>query len=1015
MIPITYQASQRPLLHVTAVSSQQAFTQADYGRLIAARPQAVITESVWRNDQLDVQFAILTRDSSVDRIQVSLKALSFNPQINTTATPDDKEAIPVDRVQEWFKIYMVKEVDAYAGFPGHGSPTRPLPIGNRRKAAEVLVESDTMQHLPAKHLQAVWLQAHIPEEVPAGQYQATLAVVAETQATQETQTITINFEVLDAVLADPRTFKNTFDIELWQNPYAVAEYYEVEPFSEEHFAILKPHMQKYQSIGGNAITTTIVEEAWNGQTYSKHETKFPSMVKWTKTTDNTYQFDYTDFDKWVSFNRNLGLGQKIVCYTMAPWTNQVVYYDQATQQQQAYTIDVNDDHYATIWTAFLEDFMAHTLQKGWKDAIQIGIDERGFDPKIFEVVEAVTDSEGKPFKVAGAMDSIVSKRHFNKHITDLSVGTIPIKESTDIFKDIIEERKQLNLKTSVYSCTGHSPGNFSLNAPAESYWTIIFAYAAGAQGFLRWAYDSWVEDPLRDTTHNAFEAGDTFLIFPSEKGTPNPQPQSSLRLEKLAQGVRDVNKLLQLAQSNPATEVAVGYLLEGVKRDYPSEGYYLTATSKQAIISDMETFRINIHALTKQALSEGNVIDPRQDASQWEEAPLAIPDYLLPDAYVSTIDKPTDPDHSYLGQPDMIALPDEQQLLVTYPIGHGAGPIVLQKSLDGGESWERQKTPASWAISYETPTLYRLDFTDGSCKLVLISGRPNWKGNTVGGWQMSVSDDLGESWTEFETYHPLYKGQDHWTIVPMASLVQVLDADQAPTDRWLGVYHDYNFVNYATYLTFDAATGQPQWSEPVPYLQDYRQLEAEYQICEVGLFRSPDQKTISALGRTQSHRHSSVVFHSHDEGVSWSEPQELPLELWGERHKAKYDPVSGRLLITFRQMIQLKHTDPAIIETDWLAGDWMLWVGTYQDILALTPGEYRITLIEDWTMSRRAGDTGYAGFVTQSDGTLILASYGHWDKTVSQAHVNDTLGDLCYIKQVKFKLADIERNFNKGE
>jgi hypothetical protein len=27
-------------------------------------------------------------------------------------------------------------------------------------------------------------------------------------------------------------------------------------------------------------------------------------------------------------------------------------------------------------------------------------------------------------------------------------------------------------------------------------------------GFLRWAYDAWVADPLNDTTHNAFEAGD---------------------------------------------------------------------------------------------------------------------------------------------------------------------------------------------------------------------------------------------------------------------------------------------------------------------------------------------------------------------------------------------------------------------------------------------------------------------------------------------------------------------------
>ena len=81
-----------------------------------------------------------------------------------------------------------------------------------------------------------------------------------TDAQKLTFTYTLN--VASPVLPNATEFKDGFDIELWQNPYASAEYYDVTPFSEAHFAILTPIMEKYRDIGGHAITTTIAEDAW---------------------------------------------------------------------------------------------------------------------------------------------------------------------------------------------------------------------------------------------------------------------------------------------------------------------------------------------------------------------------------------------------------------------------------------------------------------------------------------------------------------------------------------------------------------------------------------------------------------------------------------------------------------------------------------------------------------------------------------------------------------------------------
>lgn len=386
-----------------------------------------------------------------------------------------------------------------------------------------------------------------------------------------------------------------------------------------------------------------------------------------------------------------------------------------------------------------------------------------------------------------------------------------------------------------------------------------------------------------------------------------------------------------------------------------------------------------------------------------------IPQYKLPEESLSVIEKSPGTDRQYLGQPDMIMLDDEETLMTVYPIGHGAGPIVMQVSKDGGKTWrEKTDTPHSWRESLETPTIYKLRFRSGRTKLLLISGRPNWHGNERGGWQTSISDDHGVTWSEFQTIHStLRTGSENWTTVAMASLIQLKDANGEWIDQWMGVYHNEQFINYQTFLTFDAE-GNAQWSEPKPYLKEHRDKESEYKICEVGLFRSPDGNTITALGRAQSHQHESAIFHSTDEGRTWTEPLPAHPSIRGERHKAAYDPISGRLVITFREILFSYDENGRLLADEWLAGDWVAWVGTYETLIEKTAGDYVLKLAEDWTNTPKSGDTGYAGIVVKTDGTFILDSYGHWDKEFSKTWTEGVLTDLCYIIQATFKLTDIE-------
>jgi hypothetical protein len=124
------------------------------------------------------------------------------------------------------------------------------------------------------------------------------------------------------------------------------------------------------------------------------------------------------------------------------------------------------------------------------------------------------------------------------------------------------------------------------------------------------------------------------------------------------------------------------------------------------------------------------------------------------------------------------------------------------------------------------------------------------------------------------------------------------------------------------------------------------------------------------------------VIFSRDEGNTWTEPRELPGALTGDRHVAKYAP-DGRLLISFRDTT---HESPT-------KGDWVAWVGTYDDIVQGREGQYRIRLKDN----TKGADCAYPGVEVLPDGTFVLTTYGHWQQ-----------GEQPYILSVRLKLTETD-------
>ena len=568
----------------TVTDHNTQYTQKRFAE-VSVKKNRSETLHAWKNDR------------AVSELVLSAIGGDFtNVTIQASDLTDGKKKITKDNVTATF----IRSTKAYAYGYIYGNDVPAATEDNRAEASDILWQTTPIA-IKADTLQPVWVEFAIPKTAKSGTYKTQLTVTAD----QLTQPLVFDYEVRVQNAELPDNYSDTFDIELWQYPYTSAEYYNVEPFSEEHLEIMKSSMELYKKIGGHAITASIIEDAWNGQTYSANAVHYPSMIKWIKNGD-TFTYDYTDFDKWVSFNKSLGIGDKIVLYSVAPWHNSFTYWENGELVREVFYIQPTNgsayytENYTILWTDFLTDLVTHLTEKGWFDDSYIGIDEQGFSSTAFDLIESVKNKDGKCLKTAGAMDSFIEKKNLAMRVTDLNVGDTAAAAHQADFDQLLKDREAKGLRTTLYSCTGHRPGNFSLSAPVESYWSIVNAGKSGTAGFLRWAYDAWVEDPLNDTTHSKFEPGDCFLIYPDEKTARDPISRSSVRLERMAEGVRDVNKLAVIEKEAPQMKTEIEKLYAGISTTARGNKAFLTDAQIATLSDEMDTFQAGIADLTDQ-------------------------------------------------------------------------------------------------------------------------------------------------------------------------------------------------------------------------------------------------------------------------------------------------------------------------------------------------------------------------------------------------------------------------------
>ena len=489
---------------------------------------AAVSEAVaWKGERVNLQLVVTNKGAAADSCTVKYVFSELK---------NGKSVIPATNVVGGFVQPVI--TDRFTGCGKHEVDA----YGENLVADRITGTNPTV--VDGGSVRGLWLTVQVPQDAKAGTYKGYVELDMNGKATKYSYTV----KVLDRTLPAPAEW--AFHLDLWQNPYAIARVHNVELWSKEHFDVLRPYMLKLASAGQKAITATLIDRPWDGQTFDP----FGSMVTWIKKADGTWLYDFTIFDCWVEFMMNCGINKEITCFSMIPWKLSFRYYDQATHSHKHINCAPGDEAYAQFWGGMLSAFAAHLKEKGWFDKTFISMDERSLQ-QMQAAIKVIKDhAPGLKISMAGNYHAEIEADIFDYCLDIFAYGAYTPEL-------IAKRRAQGKVSTYYTCCSAEYPNLFTFSAPADAEFIALEALAKDLDGYLRWAYNSWTIVPEEDSRFTAWPAGDTYVIYPFSI--------SSVRWERLVQGIQQFEKYKILlaeaeAKGNTSRVKALKKLLKNV-------------------------------------------------------------------------------------------------------------------------------------------------------------------------------------------------------------------------------------------------------------------------------------------------------------------------------------------------------------------------------------------------------------------------------------------------------------------
>jgi hypothetical protein len=493
-------------LNVSFASTDEAYFRTEVPSL--NKTNHSWNETGWRGERLNAMILAWSPDS--------IKQVRFVLNDFKTANGNvlSKNCISVNMVRYVISNYPYNSKEATCG---------PGPVDKAFLIPDRL-EAFNRFDIPAKTVRPVWFSVDIPAATVAGTYKGVIEVLSEKQKT----ILHIEIKVQNKILPKPHDW--IFRLDLWQNPWVIAEFYKIKPWGEEHKLLLKKHLKLYAGAGGKFITTYAVHSPWKDDSYMIEG----NMIEWNKSKNGLWKFDYTIFDQYVQLAIDAGIDKAITIYTPIPWGDRFRYMDEATDNYVTEKWQPTSDTFKTNWNIFLTDLKTHLEKKGWFGKTYLGINENEMEQTLAAI--KVMKAHSKKWKITYA-------GNWHPELDGLLDDYSCVFGNEPAITDLQNRHTKKLTSTFYICCTPPKPNTFVYSPPIEGRWLGWYTVAHNYDGMLRWAYDAWVADPVRDARHVYWPAGDAYMIYPGAA--------SSIRFEKMREGISDFEKIkiIQLSVS----------------------------------------------------------------------------------------------------------------------------------------------------------------------------------------------------------------------------------------------------------------------------------------------------------------------------------------------------------------------------------------------------------------------------------------------------------------------------------
>ena len=484
--------------------------------------------TAWRGERVSAQLVLWSADSVGG---VECRIAKFR---------SDGACLPAGIAQARFVRYVLTDTFG-PGCGHHKDGDFPVSL-----AADMLDTLDRFD-MDARTARPVWLTVSVPDDAPAGVYRSCVEV---TGCGVKSLELPLELRVQERRL--PRPAEWSYHLDLWQHPAAAARVMGLALWSDAHFDALRPLVRMLADAGQKVVTATLNKDPWNHQCFDAYE----DMIRWTKRADGTWVYDYSLFDRWVGLCAGEGIDRQINCYSMLPWNNELNYYDAAADRIVEVRANPGTPEFEAMWGPFLRDFEAHLDAKGWLGKCCVAMDERS--PETMDAAIGLLRSAAPGLGIAMADNHASYKRY-----ADLDDVCVQI-DCRVADEDLARRRRDGLLTTYYVCCSSAFPNTFTFSEPWEAVYMAWFAAACGYDGMLRWSYNSWPADPVRDSRFTAWPAGDTYLVYPDAR--------SSIRFERLREGIQDYEKIRilrgELASDNTPEGAAKRAELEAAVRPF---------------------------------------------------------------------------------------------------------------------------------------------------------------------------------------------------------------------------------------------------------------------------------------------------------------------------------------------------------------------------------------------------------------------------------------------------------------